>query len=237
MNNGQHMKLFEDVGLYNLKHISKKRKHERKMDRKSRKKRLSKLEFVFDNVYHSPTKNSHGLYSIVYIIQHVVSGCFYIGVHTDTNPNSILTTYFTSSNVIASIIAVDGKSSFVVKKLFFLPNRRVAEELESYLIRLNEPSKNIHILNKAFKFEGKTTVAEWGLQPYGEERIAINPKCKILTESNSSDVSWYTLPIELKSPITNKPSINNIPKKRLLSIHGPDVKVHRVSSADFDHLK
>ncbi len=136
-----------------------------------------------------PFKDNNGRYSCVYIIKHIRSGCFYIGVHTDNEPNSVLKTYMTSSNVVKSIMDVDGVDSFITENVIYFSTRNDANFVENLLIQSNLPKQNPYILNKMFqavkkkKLDKDSTITDWDYQMYKAKQIKVNPKCKILDES------------------------------------------------------
>lgn len=126
-------------------------------------------------------------YHSVYVIRHKRSGCFYIGVHTDSSPHSILRTYFTSSRVIKTIMEQDGIDSFIVEHEFYFKSRIDANFIENVLIKSNSPNTNWFILNKAFQDTQKgrqrlseANITDWPTSPYKNGSIRVNPQCVIL---------------------------------------------------------
>lgn len=155
---------------------------------------------------YTPVKSKSNTYTCVYIIRHKRSGCFYIGVHTDNEPKSILKSYFTSSELIKTIINLEGVEAFVVERLFYFKNRNDANLFENLLIKRNDPKSNPFILNKYhsdpyIKTKKKDPTAAmktniWDPQPYKGTSIRINPQCKILDESYifTSPTSYCDIP-------------------------------------------
>ena len=135
-----------------------------------------------------PIVDNNGKYSCVYVIRHSRSGCYYIGVHTDDQPNSILKTYMTSSKVVHAIMESDGIESFVVENILYFKTRSDANYIENILIKNNYPMDNKFLLNKMFdkisrNGYGDKHITAWETQLYRGKLIAVNPECKILDES------------------------------------------------------
>lgn len=165
-----------------------------------RNKRVSAADDPY-RLYHSasltPVKGKDSMYYVVYIIRHR-SGAFYIGSHQSENRHPILSTYFTSSNVVKMILEVDGTDSFVVEKVLYFKNRDAANLVEAMLIRNNKPSTNRAILNKAYQMpKSNTVIEEWSPMKYNGATVRINPKHILLVEdTNVSTDIWY--PVKYK---------------------------------------
>lgn len=149
-----------------------------------------------------PIMGANKLYHMVYVIRHVRSGCFYIGVHSDTSPNPILTTYFTSSYCVKNILEVDGPESFVNETCRYFFTKFDAMLHEDYLIRLNHPKRNPIILNKAYhipqfdkSYEESLEIVEWDRTPYKGVFLTINPESPIF---NVEFVSTIFTPVRFK---------------------------------------
>lgn len=146
-----------------------------------------------DRWSYTPVRNRSKNYTCVYIIRHRRSGCFYIGLHTDPEPKSILKTYFTSSDLIKTLIKLEGVDSFVVERLFYFKSRKDADLFENLLIKRNDPESNPFILNryhvnpyiKTSKDNptAAMTTNRWEPQIYKGIPIRINPNCRLLDES------------------------------------------------------
>lgn len=159
---------------------------------------MHKFNLIF-KAKRRPFKDKNGRYTCVYVIRHVRSGCYYIGVHTDVTPNSVLATYFTSSELVQTIIKLEGSKSFVIEHLLWFNDRKTAEQVEDYLIWFNFPETNKYLLNKSYNKnkERKTTV--WESQTYRGIPVKVNPKSPLLVETRFTGTkSLMAFPVGFK---------------------------------------